>query len=141
MNSERCLEKLLCNIDPQLEEGVYVFCQLNEAQLPELLGDCLCIFREREGISAVVPRELAERHGLEVSAAFRQITLQVYSALEVERVDAVGLTAAVAGELADRGISANVIAALHHDHVFVPEDRAPEALRILRGISNRAQYS
>ena len=44
---------------------------------------------------------------------------------------AVGLTAAVSGRLAERGISANVIAAYHHDYVFVPADRAEEALAAL----------
>lgn len=141
MNSEQCLEKLMCSLDPKLEEGVFVFCQLTEAQLVDLLGECLSIFREREGLSAVVPRELAEQHGLEASGAYRQITLQAHPGSEIAGLEEVGLNAAVAGELAESGISANVIAALRHDHVFVPEDRAPEALQILRGIGNRAQYS
>jgi hypothetical protein len=38
--------------------------------------------------------------------------------------------------LADAGISANVIAALHHDHIFVPWDRRDDALAVLRGLSN-----
>jgi uncharacterized protein len=42
------------------------------------------------------------------------------------------LTAAVAAALADAGISANVVAAFHHDHVFVPARRADEALDCLR---------
>ena len=54
---------------------------------------------------------------------FRRITLGVRSSLE-----AVGLTAAVAAALTDAGISANVVAAFHHDHVFVPADRAEAAL-------------
>jgi hypothetical protein len=47
----------------------------------------------------------------------------VHSSLE-----AVGLTAAVAGALTAAGISANVVAAFHHDHVFVPADRAEAAM-------------
>lgn len=136
MNAEVCLEKLLQNIDPQLQDEVYVFCPLPESQLQNLLGDCLCLFREREGLCAILPQSLAEREGLEASGGFRQITLRVYSSL-----DAVGLTAAVATELANSGISANVVAALHHDHVFVPREQAQQALLLLRGISNRAQYS
>lgn len=135
MNAEVRLDKLLQYLDPQLQEEVYVFSQLHESQLQKLCGECLCIFREREGPSAILSRALAEREGLPMSTGFRQITLQVYSSLE-----AVGLSAAVAGELAGAGISANVVAALRHDHVFVPEQQAQQALQLLRGIRNRAQY-
>jgi hypothetical protein len=43
----------------------------------------------------------------------------------------VGLTAVVSGKLAANGISANVIAAYHHDHVFVPKNKAQLALQLL----------
>ena len=49
-------------------------------------------------------------------------------------LEAVGLTAALSKRLADAGISANMIAALHHDHLFVPWDRRDEALAALRGL-------
>lgn len=139
MNAEVRLGKLLQNIDPQLEGEVYAFVALPEARLQSLCADCLCIFREREGLSAILPRALAKREGLledDAAGGYCQITLQVHSSLE-----AVGLTAVVSRELAAEGISANVVAALHHDHVFVPERDAQRALQILRGIGNRAQYS
>jgi hypothetical protein len=34
--------------------------------------------------------------------------------------------------LADRGISANVVAAYYHDHIFVPCESAAEALAALQ---------
>jgi uncharacterized protein len=55
------------------------------------------------------------------------LTLTVFSALE-----AVGLTAAVARALADEGIPCNVLAGYHHDHMLVPEERAGDAMRVLR---------
>ncbi|CCA53561.1 hypothetical protein SVEN_0274 [Streptomyces venezuelae ATCC 10712] len=55
-----------------------------------------------------------------------RITLRVHSAL-----DAVGLTAAVAGALAEAGLSCNVVAGFHHDHLFVEHARAQEALAVL----------
>ena len=62
--------------------------------------------------------------------AMRQITLGVFSAL-----DGVGLTAAVSGALASLGIPCNVVAAYHHDHVFVPEARIDEALTALKRLA------
>ena len=54
------------------------------------------------------------------------ITLSAYSGLH-----AVGLLAAIAGKLASAGISLNVVSAFHHDHLFVPTDRAGEAMALL----------
>lgn len=68
----------------------------------------------------------AQRLGACTDSTFKRITLSVYSSLE-----AVGLTAAVASALAKERISANVIAAYHHDHVFVPADKANQAVQIL----------
>jgi uncharacterized protein len=50
-------------------------------------------------------------------------------------LQAVGLTAAVSGKLAAKGIPANVVAGFYHDHLFVPSDRAQEALAALRELS------
>jgi len=47
---------------------------------------------------------------------------------------AVGLTAAFAQALAAVGISCNVLAGAHHDHLFVPVDRATDALAALRAL-------
>jgi hypothetical protein len=60
-----------------------------------------------------------------------RITLTVQSSLE-----AVGLTAAFASVLAQGGISANVIAGFHHDHIFLPAADADRAMTLLRGLSN-----
>jgi hypothetical protein len=48
----------------------------------------------------------------------------------------VGLTAAFAAALAREGISCNVIAGLHHDHLFVPWDRRDDALRALEALAH-----
>ena len=52
-------------------------------------------------------------------------------------LEAVGLTEAVAVALTAEGISANVVAAFHHDHVFVPAERAQEAMACLAALSSR----
>lgn len=48
---------------------------------------------------------------------------------------AVGLTAVVSAALAQAGISCNVIAGYHHDHLLVPLDSVEEALTILRDVA------
>jgi hypothetical protein len=54
-------------------------------------------------------------------------------------LNAVGLTAALSRRLAESGISANIIAALRHDHIFVPWDLREEALELLTGLSAAAR--
>lgn len=53
-------------------------------------------------------------------------------------LDAVGLTAAVAHELAGAGVSCNVVAGFHHDHLFVPYEVADRAMALLEGLSRRS---
>jgi hypothetical protein len=48
---------------------------------------------------------------------------------------AVGLTAAVSGHLANVGISRNVVAAFHHDPIFVPIAESDRALAALTALS------
>jgi len=60
-------------------------------------------------------------------AAWLRVT--VHTSLE-----SVGLTAAISGALAARGIPANVLAGFHHDHLLVPEERADDAIAVLRSL-------
>ncbi len=136
MTVEVSLANILRNMCPKLQEETYVFCQVSDARLEEVLTQSLCIFREGEGMSAILPKCLAQQYGIASSKPFRQITLQVFSGLS-----AVGLTATVTRELADAGIVANMVNALRHDHVFVPEESAQRALQLLRGLSNRVYYT
>jgi hypothetical protein len=57
--------------------------------------------------------------------------LKVHTSLEL-----VGLTAAMAAELTEHGISANVVAAFSHDHVFVQHDKRQEAIALLESLKN-----
>jgi hypothetical protein len=79
----------------------------------------------------VIDKSLAvdapEKAQLAYESKFKQITLTVHSSL-----DAVGLTAAVATKLSSYGISANVVAAYYHDHIFVQSEKADEALSALK---------
>ena len=111
---------------PRLDSRRWRFVLVQPDTAPQLLGAVIGTFREDEGVSAIVPAELADELGIE-GPDFARITLMVHSDLE-----GVGLTAAVAGALAEAGIACNMVAAFHHDHVFVPALRAEEALEVLR---------
>jgi hypothetical protein len=87
----------------------------------EAPADAFALIREDEGVTAIVPAKDGD---------FARITLQVHSALE-----GVGLTAAVAGVLAEAGIACNIVAGFHHDHLFVPWGRRDEALELLQRLS------
>ncbi len=124
------LEQLLKTMKPVLAEGCYVFCCLEGRYGDHQSLNPIASFQEREGLTLILDQREAETAKLAYKSVFRKITLSVHSSL-----DAVGLTAAVAESLAERGISANVVAAYYHDHVFVPQERAEEALALLRGFS------
>jgi hypothetical protein len=130
MSGERDLNTLLRSMKPEMQEGVFVFCTLGQGKaIPENLKP-VHIFHEREGTAFVVRREEAEAAGLPWQFASRLITLTVHSSLE-----AVGFLAAVTAPLAEAGISVNAVSAFYHDHLFVPVERAEEALRILQKLA------
>lgn len=132
MSGETDLEKLLALLQPRLLAGYYVFVTLADEQSEELQNlQPLATYREDEGLSALVEQQQADQMSLQYHGVFRGITLSVHSSLE-----SVGLTAAVAGKLATHGISANVIAAHYHDHVFVPAQRAEQAMQLLTELEN-----
>ena len=133
MPGELNLAVLLRDIKPEMHDGIFVFCTIAEgAEIPAAIRPLLT-FREQEGTTLVLARDDAERAGLSHQFASRLITLTVHSSL-----DAVGLLAAVAARLAEAGIAVNAVSAFHHDHLFVPEHRAEEALGLLQNMSARA---
>lgn len=126
-------QDMIASMDPRLTDGIYIFCSTPH---PDAIGSCLDVamgmFVEKEGHSFIVPIDDAARLGYNCRLPMRLISLNLYSQL-----DAVGLTAAIASELAAFNISCNVVAAYHHDHIFIPEQRAIEALDIIQGLQRR----
>lgn len=126
------LNLLLAHMSPQLAEEDYVFCQVNASLDDVCHYQPIATFREDEGLTLVLEEKRAQQAGLKWVSSFKKITLKVHSSLE-----AVGLTAAVAQALAEQGISANVIAAYYHDHVFVPSEEAERAVKTLQALSDQ----
>ena len=68
--------------------------------------------------------------GVPHSAGWARISLKVHSLL-----DGVGLTAAIASALGREGISANMVAAYFHDHIFVPWEQRHRAMAVLAALA------
>lgn len=78
----------------------------------------------------IVTEDQAEAAGLAGTFRCRMITLNIHSSLE-----AVGFLAAITARLAAAGMGVNPVSAFYHDHLFVPADRAGEAMEVLRELS------
>ena len=125
------LKNLIANMHPKLSEEVYVFCSLTDMTDTEIMHlKPLCIYKEAEGTTIIINKHVAIDNHFDFDEDFKRITLEVHSSL-----NAVGLTAAVTTALTDKGISANVIAAYYHDHIFVPSTKANLAMTALIALS------
>ena len=118
---EMDLQVLLRTMEPVLFPEPYGFA-VWQGPLPE---GVFATVAEAEGLTVVAPLSV-----LGGGAPWARISLTVHSDLA-----AVGLTAAFAGALGRQGISCNVIAGVHHDHLFVQWDRRFDALAALEGLS------
>lgn len=121
----RDLQTLLAAMQPTLNPGTYAFV-VAPTNLRVTADQVVASVREPEGLSLVISETLARTLGLPVAYSAAWIALTVRSDLA-----AVGLTAAFSNALAEAGISCNVIAGLHHDHLFVPADRAQQTMGVL----------
>ena len=126
---------MIASMEPVLDDAEYVFCSFTGGTAVETALACaLASFAEDEGPSLVLRMEDAQAMGLDTEPAMRRITLSVYSPLA-----GVGLTAAVSGRLSDAGIACNVIAAYHHDHLFIPVGDADRAMQLLQELQAEAR--
>ena len=126
------LQTLIGSMEPVLKPGEYVFTTFNDIDWRQIADlQPISVFKEDEGISLVVDRKTADENKIPYDSVFRLISLHVHSSL-----DAVGLTAAFSTALGNADISANVVAAYYHDHIFVPTDKAEKALNVLQGMRN-----
>ena len=132
MTGERRLTKLLAGMSATLADGTYVFATLPAGQVPQNLVPRM-IFQEAEGTTVILTREQAETARIAYEFPCRMITLNVHSAL-----DAVGFLARVTAELAALDMGVNPVSGFYHDHLFVPEDRAEDAMHALKRLAQEA---
>jgi len=125
MVGERNIAVLARNMDPRVHPDLFVFCCFADFRLPPGV-EPICVFREPEGLTAIVPQAQAVQHQLKHEFVAGLITLNVQSDLA-----AVGFLAGVTRVLSGAGVPCNVVSAFHHDHLFVPADRLAEAQQVL----------
>ena len=134
MPGETELDRLIAGMRPLLSPATYVFATLAPGRPIPAGLEPLLSFEEAEGRTLIVTADEAAAHGIAAIFPCRRITLQVHSSLE-----AVGFMAAVAAQLARHGIGANPVAGYHHDHLFVPADRADAALAALEALATESR--
>lgn len=129
MAGERDLAILIASMGAVARPDPYVVVTLDDpAVFDGLVPDAT--IREEEGMTVVLPQADADRLSLSYDFVAAWITLRVHSALE-----AVGLTAAFSLALAQAGLSCNVLAGYHHDHLLVPWGDRDAAIAVLRALS------
>lgn len=132
MSGEKNLEILLSSMTGTLVDDVFVFVTLKDKPLPANIRPRL-MFEEEEGTTYILRKQDAEAEGIAYEFPSRMITLNIHSSLE-----AVGFMARIATALAKENMGVNPVAAFFHDHIFVPDGREQDALRVLSEISAEA---
>jgi len=123
---ETDLDYLIKNMQPILEDDELVFCSLSPARAEEYFVLCQGYYVEREGITVIIGKHLADLNDLAYDLVFKRITLNVHSSLA-----AVGFIARITEVLAAQGFSVNVVSAFYHDHLYIQSDLAQAALETL----------
>ena len=134
MPSRDTLTALLRQLNPVLHPGTYVFATVApDAALS--VHEIIASVQEPEGRSVIVESAVARREKLSGRFPCAWITLTVNSDLA-----ATGLTAAFSAALDSAGISCNVVAGIHHDHIFVPHAMAQAAMGALQQLQLGASH-
>lgn len=127
---ELSLSKLLSTLTTTLHSTIYVFATFTESAKLPLFSETQMLFKESEGVTAIVGREYAEAHNIEHFFPCKMISLNVTSSLE-----AVGFMAVIATKLAAKGIGCNPVSGFYHDHIFVPLGKEDESVEVIAKVA------
>jgi uncharacterized protein len=145
---ELSLSTLLKSLTVVQHPSTYVFATiLTSSQLPVPLSDVLLVFQEpctsslsssisntaSEMTTLILTQDLAIKYSIDYTFPSTMLTCNVHSSL-----DAVGFMAEMGRVLTAEGIGCNVIAGYFHDHLFVPIERAADAVSVLEGLREKA---
>ena len=130
MTGETNLDELVRSMSAVLVEGLYVFVTAQHDQKLDGIEPRMT-FREAEGTTYILLKSEAETQGLSYEFPCRMITLNIHSSLE-----AVGFMARIATELAKHDMGVNPVSGYFHDHLFVPDGRQDDAMKVLNEMAN-----
>lgn len=123
------LDVLITAMRPTLDARHFVYVTTQKCVDSAALRPVM-VFEEVEGTTLILEAATAKTHGLESVFACRMITLNVHSSLE-----AVGFIAKIASRLAAAGMGVNPVSGYFHDHLFIAEDQAAEAMALLEAMA------
>jgi hypothetical protein len=125
------LNQLLKGMEPALHPEIFVFATFNNGEDIAAL-DPIMMFKESEGTTLIITQAAGEHKEIRFEFPCRMITLNIHSAL-----DAVGFLAKVTSRLAELGMGVNPVAGFYHDHLFIPDNRAEDAMEALYEMAKR----
>jgi len=126
---ETNLDVLIQSMEPVLHDETYVFLTVENGFDTSTLTP-LMRFQESEGTTLILEQRHALAAGLAHVFACKMITLNIHSSL-----DAVGFLARVTARLAGLQMGVNPVSGFYHDHLFIPIDRAQDAMAELQLMS------
>lgn len=131
MAGETNLDKLLGSMSAELVDGLYVFATVSDGGVPTGVRPRM-LFQEAEGMTLILLKEEAEANDMEYEFPCRMITLNIHSSLE-----AVGFLARITTALAKHDMGVNPVSGFFHDHLFVPDGREMDAIRVLEEFTTK----
>jgi len=124
------LDVLIRSMQPVLHNETYVFATVDfnfdVTGLSPLMS-----FKEQKGQTLILGKTAATEAGIDYEFPCQMITLNIHSSL-----DAVGFLARITTHLAQLNIGVNPVSGFYHDHLFVPSNRATDAMEALGTLSN-----
>ena len=124
------LHKTLQTLIVACDDIKYGFASISDESLIDR-SKVLATFHENGRLAIIAPQTYLNNLDIECEGPYARLTIDIHTSLEL-----VGLTAVMATKLAEHGISANVVAAFYHDHVFVQFDKRWRAKELLESLRN-----
>ena len=136
MSGKTNLKEILQSINPYLLDESFVFITSSKP-IEELINSLnpKATFLEDEGITLVINQRDADEHAIEYDSVFKCISLGVHSSLE-----SYGLISTITKELAKNKISSNIFSGFFHDHIFVQNNLAKKALKVISLLESSSDF-
>lgn len=125
MSGQTNLNDVLKSLDISCDGIEYGFANIKADGFPQS-ADIIGTFSEKEGLTIIASVIYLRENNIQFDGPYAKLTIEVHTSLQL-----VGLTAVLSKQLAENGISANVVAAYYHDHIFVQYEHRQKAIELL----------